>query len=125
MNTLDKLLVFLVPRNYKSHKKVTRFVEEITKNGEFIEHDVYHIYIKMNGFVFRLWSNNFPYAFLKKCDYTTSIDYFKNNNFARWRTFWIDRMPSRNAIIKFCERFNSCIFDAENIKEEIDQYYSD
>lgn len=121
MNVLRKMRWFLASRIYPSSDVIGYLVSSFIDEGKLIKETEYYATIEYKNNVYNVWIENYPYAWLSKCNYTSKENY--ELRYKTWETVWKETVPPKEVAMRFEDwlyKERKRLFDEQNFIEETD-----
>lgn len=121
MNALKKIKWFFTDRIYPSSDTIGYLVNSFIDEGKLIKETDYYATIEYKNNVYNIWIENYPYAWLSKCNYTSKENY--ELRYKTWETVWKETVPPKEVAMKFEDwlyKERKRLFDEQNSIKETD-----
>ena len=121
MNAFKRIKWFFAHRIYPSSDVIGYLVGSFIDEGKLIKENDFYAFIEYKDNIYKVWIENYPYAWLSRCDSTSKEKY--ELKYPIWGTIWNRAVPPKKVAMKFEDwmyKERKRLFDEQNSVEETD-----
>lgn len=119
MNVFRKIKWFFANRLYPSNDAIGYLINNFIDKGKLIEETKFDAVIEYKNNIYKVWIENYPYAWLSRCESVSKENY--ELGYPVWKTTWSSTVPPKKVAMKFedwLDKERKRLFDEQNsIKE--------
>jgi hypothetical protein len=121
MNAFKKIKWFFANRIYPSSDMIGYLVGSFIDEGKLIKENDFYAFIEYKDNIYKVWIENYPYAWLSKCESIPREKY--EFEYSIGETVWNKAVPPKKVAMKFEDwlyKERKRLFDEQNSIEETD-----
>ena len=121
MNVFKRIRWFFTSRIYPSSDIIGYLVGSFIDEGKLIKENEFYAFIEYKNNIYKVWIENYPYAWLSKCESVSKENY--ELRYPIWGTIWNRTVPPKKIAMKFEDwlyKERKRLFDEQNSIKETD-----